>query len=79
MRAGYEAIRRGVELIDMKMKCIEVIKELDIPTVIVPTVSKGDNSDELFVIIGITGITEMELDAISRKWRELPLEVLPVF
>jgi uncharacterized radical SAM superfamily Fe-S cluster-containing enzyme len=29
------------------MKAIEVIRELDIPTVLVPTVSKGDNSDEL--------------------------------
>ena len=38
---------RGVELIDMKMKAIDVIRELDIPTVLVPTVSKGDNSDEL--------------------------------
>ena len=47
LRAGVYPKTRGVELIDMKMKCIEVIKELDIPTVIVPTVSKGDNSDEL--------------------------------
>ena len=31
----------------MKMKAIEVIRELDIPTVLVPTISKGDNSDEL--------------------------------
>ena len=38
---------RGVELIDQKMKTIDVIKELDIPTVLVPTISKGDNSDEL--------------------------------
>ncbi|TMQ05942.1 MAG: radical SAM protein [Deltaproteobacteria bacterium] len=38
---------RGVELIDQKMKAIEVIRELDIPTVLVPTISKGDNSDEL--------------------------------
>ena len=37
----------GVELIDMKMKAIDVIRELDIPTVLVPTISKGDNSDEL--------------------------------
>jgi len=42
---------RGVELIDMKMKCIDVIKELDIPTVLVPTVSKGDNSDELGALV----------------------------
>lgn len=47
LRAGVYPKTRGVELIEMKMRCIEVIKELDIPTVIVPTVSKGDNSDEL--------------------------------
>jgi Predicted Fe-S oxidoreductases len=35
----------------MKMQCIEVIKELDIPTVIVPTVSKGDNSGELGALV----------------------------
>jgi uncharacterized radical SAM superfamily Fe-S cluster-containing enzyme len=42
---------RGVELIDMKMRAIDVIRELDIPTVLVPTVSKGDNSDELGALI----------------------------
>ena len=42
---------RGVELIDMKMKAIDAIRELDIPTVLVPTVSKGDNSDELGALI----------------------------
>jgi len=47
LRAGVYPKIRGVELIDMKMKCLEVINELDIPTVLVPTVSKGDNSDEL--------------------------------
>ena len=51
LRAGVYPKTRGVELIDMKMKCIEVIKELDIPTVIVPTVSKGDNSDELGALV----------------------------
>ena len=45
--AGVYPKLRGVELIDQKMKAIEVIKELDIPTVLVPTISKGDNSDEL--------------------------------
>ncbi len=42
---------RGVELIDMKMKAVEVISELDIPVVLVPTISKGDNSDELGALI----------------------------
>jgi uncharacterized radical SAM superfamily Fe-S cluster-containing enzyme len=51
LRAGVYPKTRGVELIDMKMQCIEVIKELDIPTVIVPTVSKGDNSDELGALV----------------------------
>jgi uncharacterized radical SAM superfamily Fe-S cluster-containing enzyme len=61
LRPGvYEKIR-GVELIDMKMKCIEVIKELDIPTVLVPTVSKGDNSDELGALVEFG----LELDQVS--------------
>lgn len=47
LKPGVYPKIRGVELIDMKMKCIDVIKELDIPTVLVPTISKGDNSDEL--------------------------------
>jgi uncharacterized radical SAM superfamily Fe-S cluster-containing enzyme len=47
LRAGVYPKTRGLELIDMKMKCIDVIRELDIPTVLVPTVSKGDNDDEL--------------------------------
>jgi hypothetical protein len=47
LRPGVYPKLRGVELIDMKMKCVEVISELDIPVVLVPTVSKGDNSDEL--------------------------------
>ncbi len=51
LRPGVYPKMRGVELIDMKMKAIEVIKELDIPTVIVPTVSKGDNSDELGALV----------------------------
>jgi uncharacterized radical SAM superfamily Fe-S cluster-containing enzyme len=51
LRAGVYPRTRGVELIDMKMRCIEVIKELDIPTVLVPTVSKGDNSDELGALV----------------------------
>ena len=56
----YEKLR-GVELLDMKTKCIERIVELDIPTVLVPTVSKGDNSDELGALIDF-GI---ELDQVS--------------
>jgi len=38
-----------------------VIKELDIPTVLVPTVSKGDNSDELGALIDFG----VELDQVS--------------
>lgn len=51
LKEGVYPKIRGVELIDMKMKCLEVIRELDIPTVLVPTVSKGDNSDELGALI----------------------------
>jgi len=51
LNAGVYPKLRGVELIDMKMECIEVIKRLDIPTVLVPTVSKGDNSDELGALV----------------------------
>jgi uncharacterized radical SAM superfamily Fe-S cluster-containing enzyme len=47
LKPGVYPKLRGVELIDQKMQAIEVIKELDIPTVLVPTISKGDNSDEL--------------------------------
>ena len=47
LKPGVYPKLRGVELIDQKMKTIDVIKELDIPTVLVPTISKGDNSDEL--------------------------------
>ncbi|UCE04631.1 MAG: radical SAM protein [bacterium] len=51
MQPGVYPKMRGVELIDMKMKCIDVIKELNIPTVLVPTISKGDNCDELGSLI----------------------------
>src|SRR4051812_5087352 len=45
LRPGVYPKLRGVELIDQKMKAIEHIVEFDIPTVLVPTISKGDNSD----------------------------------
>ncbi|MBD0326172.1 MAG: radical SAM protein, partial [Pyrinomonadaceae bacterium] len=61
LRAGVYPKTRGVELIDMKMQCLEVIKELDIPTVLVPTVSKGDNSDELGALIELG----LELEQVS--------------
>ena len=51
LRPGVYPKLRGVELIDMKMKAVEVIKELDIPVVLVPTISKGDNSDEVGALI----------------------------
>ena len=46
LRPGVYPKLRGIELLDMKLKCLDHIRELDIPTVLVPTVSKGDNSDE---------------------------------
>jgi uncharacterized radical SAM superfamily Fe-S cluster-containing enzyme len=52
---------RGVELIDMKMQCIDRIVELDIPTVLVPTLSKGDNTDEIGALIDFG----CELDQVS--------------
>lgn len=61
LKPGVYPKMRGVELIDMKMKCIERIKEYDIPTVLVPTVSKGDNSDELGALIEYG----LELDQVS--------------
>ncbi len=61
LKEGVYPGMRGVELIDMKMKCIETIKELDIPTVLVPTVSKGDNSGELGDLINFG----VELDQVS--------------
>ena len=51
LKPGVYPKLRGVELIDMKMKAVEVISELDIPVVLVPTISKGDNSDELGALI----------------------------
>ncbi len=47
LRPGVYPKMRGVELLDTKMRAIEVIRELDIPTALVPTVSKGDNSGEI--------------------------------
>ena len=61
LKPGVYPKMRGVELIDMKMKCIERIKELDIPMVMVPTISKTDNSDELGALIDF-GIS---LDQVS--------------
>ena len=45
----------------MKLKCLERIRELDIPTVLVPTVSKGDNSDELGALVQLG----LETDQVS--------------
>ena len=38
---------RGADLLDTKLRCLEVLRELDIPTVLVPTLSKGDNCHEI--------------------------------
>ncbi len=51
LRAGVYEKLRGVELLDMKLQCLERIRELDIPTVLVPTISKGDNDGELGALI----------------------------
>ncbi len=61
LKPGVYPKMRGVELLETKMKCIEVIKELDIPMVLVPTVSKGDNSDELGALVEFG----LELDQVS--------------
>lgn len=61
LNPGVYPKMRGVELIEMKMRCIEVIKQLDIPAVLVPTVSKGDNSDEIGSIIEFG----LEIDQIT--------------
>lgn len=61
LRSGVYPAMRGVELIDMKMRCIERITALDIPTVLVATISKGDNSDEIGALIDF-GI---EMDQVS--------------
>ncbi len=61
LKPGVYPKMRGVELIDMKMRCIDVIKELDIPLVLVPTVSKGDNAGELGALIDFG----VQLDQVS--------------
>lgn len=58
LKAGVYGRMRGVELLDMKLECMEVIKELDIPTVLVPTISAGDNCDELGALIELGLNTE---------------------
>ena len=63
LKPGVYERMRGVELLDMKMQCLEVIKELDIPTVLVPTVSKGDNCDELGAIVEL-GINMQQVSSI---------------
>jgi uncharacterized radical SAM superfamily Fe-S cluster-containing enzyme len=69
LRPGVYPKIRGVELIDMKMKCIDVIRELDIPTVLVPTISKGDNSDEIGALIdfgiGIDQVSSIVLQPMA--------------
>jgi len=61
LKPGVYPRMRGVELIDMKMQCIERIKELDIPTVLVPTISKSDNAEEVGALIDFG----VELDQVS--------------
>lgn len=61
LKPGVYPRLRGVELLDMKMQCIEKIKEFDIPTVLVPTLSKGDNDDEVGALIQLG----MDLDQVS--------------
>lgn len=61
LKPGVYVKTRGVELLDMKMKCLEVIQELDIPMVMVPTVSKGDNDDELGALLELG----LQLDQVS--------------
>jgi len=61
LKPGVYPKLRGVELIDTKMRAIDVIRELDIPTVLVPTISKGDNSDELGALIDFG----LELEQVS--------------
>ena len=63
----------------MKMKAIDAIRELDIPTVLVPTVSKGDNSDELGALINFgvelqqcSSIVIQPMAAHRRRRRRLP-------
>ncbi len=51
LRPGVYDKLRGVELLDMKLQCLDKVKELDIPTVLVPTISKGDNCAELGALI----------------------------
>ncbi len=51
LRPGVYERLRGVELLDVKLQALERIRELDIPTVLVPTVSKGDNDGELGALI----------------------------
>ncbi len=63
LRPGIYPKLRGVELIDMKMKAVEVISELDIPVVLVPTISKGDNSDELGALIDF-GVSWKQVSSI---------------
>lgn len=51
LKPGVYPRMRGVELLEMKLRCIERIQALDIPTVLVPTLSKGDNDDEVGALI----------------------------
>ena len=62
LRPGVYPKLRGIELLDMKLKCLDHIRELDIPTVLVPTVSKGDNSDELGALVQLG----LEMNQIGR-------------
>jgi uncharacterized radical SAM superfamily Fe-S cluster-containing enzyme len=68
LKPGVYPKLRGVELIDMKMKCVEVISELDIPTVLVPTISRGDNSDELGALIDF-GVNWKQVSSSCNRWR----------
>ena len=63
LKPGVYPKMRGVELLDMKLACIERIRELDIPTVLVPTLSKGDNDDEVGALIEF-GVAQPQVSSI---------------
>lgn len=49
---NYEAIR-GENLLEEKYKCLEMCEKYNIPTLIVPTVAKGFNEDEVGDIVNL--------------------------
>lgn len=63
LKPGVYPKLRGVELIDQKLQAIAHIQEFDIPTVLVPTISAGDNSDELGALIDF-GVSLKQVSSI---------------